>query len=128
MTISATSPAPRKTVLDQAFDSFSDHWAPRLAARYNGNEVRLAKVEGEFHWHSHADTDELFLVIEGELDMEFRDRTEAMRAGDLIVVPKGVEHRPCARRGEVKLLVMDADGTPNTGDKATAFVPVELKV
>jgi len=116
----------QKISLKDKFALFSDHWAPRLAARYNGNEVRLAKVEGEFHWHHHADTDELFLVIEGELDMEFPDRTETMTAGDLIVVPKGVEHRPCARKGEVKLLVMDADGTPNTGDAETAFVPIEV--
>ena len=118
--------APTKVTLDEKFALFSDHWAPRLAARYNGNEVRLAKVEGEFHWHKHDDTDELFLVIEGELDMEFRDRTELLSPGELIVVPRGTEHRPCARKGEVKLLVMDADGTPNTGDSATAFVPVEV--
>ena len=117
---------PAKVTLDEKFALFSDHWAPRLAARYNGNEVRLAKVEGEFHWHKHDDTDELFLVIEGELDMEFRDRTELLSPGELIVVPRGTEHRPCARKGEVKLLVMDADGTPNTGDSATAFVPVEV--
>ena len=118
--------APAKVTLDEKFALFSDHWAPRLVARYNGNEVRLAKVEGEYQWHRHPDTDELFLVIEGELDMEFRDRTEHMTTGDLIIVPRGVEHRPCARSGEVRLLVMDADGTPNTGDEATAFKPVEV--
>ena len=118
--------SPQKVTLSEKFALFSDHWAPRLAARYNGNEIRLAKVEGEFHWHHHADTDELFLVIEGELDMEFHDRTEHLSPGDLIVVPRGTEHRPCARNGEVKLLVMDADGTPNTGDEATAFKPVEV--
>ncbi len=118
--------APNKVILAEKFAQFSDHWAPRLAARYNGNEVRLAKVEGEFHWHSHADTDELFLVIEGHLDMEFRDRTVPLSPGEMIVVPRGTEHRPCARSGEVKLLVMDADGTPNTGDAATAFKPVEI--
>ncbi|MEM1051762.1 MAG: cupin domain-containing protein [Pseudomonadota bacterium] len=117
---------PDKVSLFDTFALFDEQWAPRLAARYNGNEVRLAKVEGEFHWHAHPDTDELFLVIEGELDMEFRDRTQAMKAGDLIVVPKGTEHRPCARAGEAKLLIMDADGTPNTGDAATAFTPIEV--
>ena len=90
-----------KVSLNDKFALFEDLWAPRLAARYNGNEVRLAKVEGEFHWHHHPGTDELFLVIEGELDLEFRDRTEHMAAGDLIVVPKGTEHRPCAQgRGQ----------------------------
>ena len=115
-----------KVDLSEKFALFSDHWAPRLAAHYNGNEVRLAKVEGEFHWHKHDDTDELFLVIEGELDMEFRDHTERMAQGDLIVVPRGTQHRPCARNGEVKLLVMDAEGTPNTGDEETAFKPIEV--
>lgn len=115
-----------KVNLSEKFALFSDHWAPRLAAHYNGNEVRLCKVEGEFHWHQHDATDELFLVIAGELDMEFRDHTERMVQGDLIVVPRGTEHRPCARKGEVKLFVMDADGTPNTGDEDTAFKPVEV--
>lgn len=115
-----------KVTLSDKFALFDEQWAPRLAAHYNGNEVRLAKVEGEFHWHSHPDSDELFLVIEGELEMEFRDRTEVLIQGDLIVVPKGTEHRPCARKGEVKLLIMDAEGTPNTGDEATAYTPVEV--
>lgn len=112
--------------LQDKFALFDEQWAPRLAAQFNGNEVRLAKVEGEFHWHSHPDTDELFLVIEGELEMEFRDSTQLMETGDMIVVPKGTEHRPCARNGEAKLLIMDAEGTPNTGDEATAFEPVEV--
>ena len=115
-----------KVNLSEKFDLFSEHWAPRLAARYNNNEVRLSKIEGEFHWHKHDNTDELFLVIEGEFDMEFHDRTVQMVQGDLIVVPRGTEHRPCARKGEVKLLVMDAEGTPNTGDEATAFMPIEV--
>ena len=121
-----TSPAPTRVRLAEKFALFDEQWAPRLAARYNGNEVRLAKVEGEFHWHSHDDTDELFLVIEGELDMELRDRIEHLTAGDMIVIPRGTEHRPCARSGEAKLLIMDADGTPNTGDSETAFNPVEV--
>lgn len=121
-----TQAKPTKVNLAEKFALFSDHWAPRLAAHYNGNEVRLAKVTGEFHWHQHEDTDELFLVVEGQLDMEFRDRIETLVTGDLIVVPRGVEHRPCARQGEVKLLVLDADGTPNTGDETTAFAPIEV--
>ncbi|MBH1945336.1 cupin domain-containing protein [Alteriqipengyuania sp. NZ-12B] len=120
------SAAPAKVNLAEKFALFSEHWSPRLAARYNGNEVRLARVEGDYHWHCHPDTDELFLVVEGELDIEFRDRVEHLAQGELIVVPRGVEHRPRATAGEAKLLVMDADGTPNTGDAATAFVPVEV--
>jgi mannose-6-phosphate isomerase-like protein (cupin superfamily) len=115
-----------KVSLADKFALFDEHWAPRLAARYNGNEVRLAKLEGDFHWHSHPHTDELFLVIEGELAIEFRDHIETLSAGEMIVVPRGTEHCPRANKGEVKVLVMDADGTPNTGDEATAFKPVEV--
>ena len=117
---------PAKVTLAEKFAAFDEQWAPRLAARYNGNEVRLAKLEGDFHWHAHPDTDELFLVIEGELDIEFRDRVETLVAGEMIVVPAGTEHWPRARKGEVKVLIMDAEGTPNTGDAATAFTPVEV--
>lgn len=106
--------------------SFSDHWAPRIVARYNDNEVRLVKVEGEFIWHKHEDTDELFLVLDGTLDMELRDRTVALEAGELFVVPRGTEHRPCARSGEVKLLLIDPNDLPNTGDRATATKAVEI--
>ena len=102
--------------------TFSDHWAPRIVARYNDHEVRLVKVEGEFVWHSHDDSDELFLILAGELDMEFRDRTVTLQPGELIVVPKGTEHRPCARKGEVRLLLIDPKDMPNTGDPATATV------
>lgn len=115
-----------KVNLADKFAQFSDHWAPRIVARYNDNEVRLVKVEGEFLWHSHDDTDELFLVLEGVLEMEFRDRTEVMGPGELIVVPRGTEHRPCARQGQVKLLLIDPRDMPNTGDPDTATLAVEI--
>lgn len=115
-----------KVNLSEKLDSFSDHWAPRIVARYNDNEVRLVRVEGEFIWHQHVDTDELFLVLDGELEMEFRDRTEVLGPGELIVIPRGTEHRPCARKGEVKLLLIDPKDMPNTGDAATATVAVEI--
>lgn len=118
--------APRKIALADKFALFTEHWAPRLAARYNGNEVRLARVEGDYHWHSHPETDELFLVIAGKLDIEFCTHVEHLEQGDLIVVPAGTEHRPRASQGEACLLVMDAEGTPNTGDEETAFVPIEV--
>ncbi len=91
-----------KINLAEKLDGFSDHWAPRIVARYNDHEVRLVKVEGEFIWHKHDDSDELFLILEGELDVEFRDRTVTLRPGELIVVPRGTEHRPVSRHGETK--------------------------
>ena len=115
-----------KVNLAEKLASFSDQWAPRIVARYNDNEVRLVKVEGEFLWHCHEDTDELFLVIEGVLDIELRDRTVTLSPGELFVVPRGIEHRPCARHGEAKLLLMDPTDMPNTGDLATATIAVEI--
>ena len=115
-----------KVNIPEKLDSFSEQWAPKIVARYNDNEVCLVRVEGEFVWHSHSDTDDLFLVLDGELDIELRDRTVTLGPGELFVVPKGVEHRPVARRGEVKLLLMEPAGTPNTGDKATATAKVEI--
>jgi mannose-6-phosphate isomerase-like protein (cupin superfamily) len=115
-----------KVNLPEKFGTFSDHWAPRIVARYNDNEVRLVKVEGEFIWHQHDDTDELFLVLDGVLEMELRDRTVKLEPGDLFVVPRGTEHRPCARSGEVKLLLIDPEDLPNTGDPATATKAVEI--
>ena len=115
-----------KVNIAEKLASFSDHWAPRIVARYNDNEVRLVKVEGEFIWHSHEDTDELFLILDGTLDMELRDRTVTLNAGELFVVPRGTEHRPCARNGEVKLLLIDPTDLPNTGDPATATKAVEI--
>ena len=115
-----------KVNIPKKLASFSDHWAPRIGARYNDHEVRLVKVEDEFIWHQHDDTDELFLILDGELDMEFRDRTVTLQPGELIVVPRGTEHRPCARHGEVKLLLIDPKDMPNTGDPATATIAVEI--
>lgn len=115
-----------KVNIEEKLASFSDHWAPRIVARYNDNEVRLVKVDGEFIWHQHDDTDELFLVLDGTLDMELRDRTVILEPGELFVVPRGTEHRPCARQGEVKLLLIDPKNLPNTGDPATATKAVEI--
>ena len=115
-----------KVNLAEKLASFSDHWAPRIVARYNDNEVRLVKVAGEFIWHSHDETDELFLVIEGALDIELRDRTVHLQPGELFVVPRGTEHRPVSINGETKLLLIDPRDMPNTGDEATATKAVEI--
>jgi mannose-6-phosphate isomerase-like protein (cupin superfamily) len=106
--------------------TFSNHWSPRIVAGYNGNDVMVVKVEGEFTWHSHPDTDDFFLVLSGELDIELPDRTVTLGPGELFVVPRGVEHRPCARKGEVQLLLIEPAGTPNTGDPATAATKITI--
>ena len=115
-----------KINLAERFDAFDETWAPKIVARYNDNEVRLVKTEGEWVWHKHDETDELFLIMEGEFEMAFRDRTVTVGPGELLLVPRGVEHRPAARKGLVKLLLIDPNGTPNTGDVATAVHAVEL--
>ncbi|WP_129792757.1 cupin domain-containing protein [Sphingosinicella sp. CPCC 101087] len=112
--------------LSERFDSFSDHWNPRIVGRYNGNEIRIAKVEGEFTWHSHAETDELFLVISGDFAIEFRDGVKRIAAGEMVVVPKGVEHRPIAN-GECRILMLDAEGEPNTGANPSAYTRQTLE-
>ena len=99
---------------------FTEQWSPRIVGRFNGHDLMLVRVEGEFVWHSHPDTDDFFLVLDGQLDIELRDRTITLGPGELYVVPKGEEHRPVARHGEVKLLLIEPSGTPNTGDAATA--------
>ena len=115
-----------KANLGEKLDSFSEQWSPRIVASYNDNDVCVVRVEGEFIWHKHDDTDDLFLVLEGQLEIELPDRVIELGPGELFVVPKGVEHRPCARHGEVKLLLMEPKETPNTGDPATAVVKVQI--
>ena len=115
-----------KVNLAEKLASFSDLWAPRIVARYNDNEIRVVKVDGEFIWHQHDDTDELFLVLGGVLEIELRDRVITLNPGELFVVPRGTEHRPIARAGEVKLLLIDPKDMPNTGDEATATKAVEI--
>ncbi|MGY4503730.1 mannose-6-phosphate isomerase-like protein (cupin superfamily) [Bradyrhizobium sp. GM24.11] len=105
--------------LADKLSTFHDHWSPRTITTFNDCDVMVVKVKGEFTWHKHDDTDDFFLVLKGQLDIELRGRTVTLGPGDLYVVPKGVEHRPVARE-EVHLLLIEPTGTPNTGDKATA--------
>ena len=105
--------------LAEKLASFTERWQPRTVAEFNGHDVMVVKAQGEFVWHKHDETDDLFLVLRGELTIELRDRSVTLRAGDLFVVPRGVEHRPVARE-EVHLLLIEPSGTPNTGDRATA--------
>lgn len=104
-----------KLALRDAFTEVAEHWRPRVVARLNGQEVKLARFQGPFVWHHHDDADEMFLVWRGAFDMEFRDRTVHMEAGELIVVPRGVEHRPNAA-AEVEVLLFEPAGLRNTGN------------
>ena len=94
---------------------FSEQWSPKIVARMNDYHFKLVKIEGEFVWHSHAETDEVFIVIEGEMAIELRDGRVELRAGEMFVVPRGVEHRPVAAR-ECQMLLVEPAGTVNTGD------------
>jgi mannose-6-phosphate isomerase-like protein (cupin superfamily) len=99
--------------------TFSEFWSPRTVAQLNHHDVMVVKVKREFVWHKHDDTDDFFLVLKGELDIQMRDRTVTLGPGELFVVPQGVEHRTVARE-EAHLLLIEPTGTPNTGDAMTA--------
>ncbi|KIC09483.1 mannose-6-phosphate isomerase [Leisingera sp. ANG-M1] len=99
---------------------FSSHWDPHVVADYNGNDVMVVKFQGEFPFHVHPDTDDFFLVLEGEMVMEIEGQPpQTVRQGELFVVPKGVTHRPRAAQ-ECKVLLIEPKGEPNSGDPATA--------
>ena len=104
-----------KINLSEMFSRFSDQWSPKIVADLNDSHVKLAKVQGEFVWHQHAGEDELFIVIRGELIIELRDGQVTLGAGELVVIPKGVEHRPVAR-DEVHLMLIEPKGIRHTGD------------
>ena len=94
---------------------FSDQWSPRVIAGLNDYQVKLAKIQGGFVWHQHADTDELFLVLKGEMTIELRDGSVKLSEGELFVVPRGVEHKPYAEQ-ECHLLLIEPGGVVNTGE------------
>lgn len=94
---------------------FTEQWSPKIVAEMNDYQFKLVKVQGDFVWHDHPDTDETFIVLEGTLGIEFRDGSVTLGAGEMIVVPKGVEHKPFAEN-EVKLLIIEPRGVVNTGD------------
>lgn len=108
-----------KVNLAEKLATFAGHWQPRVVAQYNGNDIMVAKLQGEFVWHKHDETDDCFLVLAGQLTIQLRDRDVHLGPGELFIVPRGVEHRPVAA-GEVHILLIEPTGTPNTGDPATA--------
>ena len=101
--------------LSEKFDKFSDYWAPRVIAEMNDYYFKLVKVKGEFVWHTHDDTDETFIVLDGELIIEFRDKTITLKKSEMIVIPKSVEHKPAARE-ECQIMIVEPKGIMNTGD------------
>ena len=98
---------------------FSEHWQPRVVGQFNGHDLMVVKVKGEFVWHKHDDTDDFFLVLSGRIVIQLRDGAVRLGPGEVFVVPKGVEHRPVAE-DEAHILLIEPQGTPNTGDIATA--------
>ncbi len=107
--------APEVINLAQKLSKFSEHWSPRVIAEMNDCQFKLVKFQGDFVWHDHKDTDEVFLVLNGEMEIGFRDRTVIVRTGELFVVPKGVEHITRAAR-ECHALLVEPRGVVNTGE------------
>lgn len=105
----------QKINIDQKLKLFTDHWNPRVIGELNGQHVKLVRIIGEFMWHHHDHEDELFYVIRGNLTMEFRDKTETLGPGEMIIVPRGVEHRPVAKE-ETEILLFEPASTLNTGN------------
>ena len=111
--------------LEEKLASFTEHWSPKIVTRFNGHDVMVVKVKGEFNWHSHPDTDDFFLVLNGQVTIKLRDRIVVLQKGELFVVPAGVEHCPVAAE-EAELLLIEPAGTPNTGDPETAAQKEEI--
>lgn len=115
-----------KTNLAEAFARLSEHWSPHIAGELNGQHVKLVKFKGEFVWHHHEHEDEMFLVHRGSFRMEFRDKVVELQAGEFLIVPKGVEHRPVADE-EVEVVLFEPATTLNTGNVRNERTVEELK-
>jgi len=120
---------PEKIGLDAKFALFREHWRPKTVARFNGQAVKLVRVEGAFPWHRHDDVDEMFLVWRGAIRLEFRDGVVELGEGEALVVPRGVEHRPVAE-AEAQVLLFEPMGVRNTGDveDATFTAPIDATI
>ncbi len=105
----------KKINLEDKLSKFSEHWSPKVIAEMNDYRFKLVKIEGDFVWHEHPDTDEVFIVIEGTMQIEFEDRTIELSEGEMLVVPKGVRHKPYAEE-ECKVMLVEPRGVVNTGD------------
>lgn len=101
--------------LEEKFNLFTEHWSPKIIGELNGQHVKIAKVKGEFIWHDHKEEDELFFIIKGKLKIEFRDRTVELNEGEMLIIPKGEEHKPVADE-EVHLMLFEPMNIKHTGD------------
>jgi mannose-6-phosphate isomerase-like protein (cupin superfamily) len=115
-----------KINIAQKLTQINEHWSPNIIGELNGQHVKLAKLKGEFVWHHHQNEDELFLVIEGNLKIEFRDKTVELAPGEICIIPKGVEHKPIAEQ-EVSVLLFEPATTLNTGNTENHFTKHDLK-
>jgi len=104
-----------KIVIAEKLKLFSEHWSPKIVGELNGQQVKLAKLKGEFVWHKHENEDEMFLVLDGVLKMELRDKTIVINKNEFLIVPKGTEHRPVAE-SEVAVMLFEPASTLNTGN------------
>ena len=111
--------------LAEKLASFSEYWSPKIVGDYNGNDLLVVKLKGEFVWHSHADTDDFFMVLKGRLTIQLRDRDVVLNPGEVFVVPKGVEHCPKADE-DCHVLLIEPRSTPNTGNAETAAQKVAI--
>lgn len=109
-----------KVVLTEKFNLFSEYWSPKIVGELNGQQVKLAKLKGEFVWHKHENEDELFLVVKGQLRMDYRDRTLILNENEFVIVPKGVEHKPLADE-EVWVMLFEPASTLNAGNVENDF-------
>ena len=106
----------KKINIKQKFSKFSEYWSPKVLAEMNNYEFKIARIKGEFIWHNHTETDEVFIVIEGSMKILLRGKTIRLSKGDLYVVPKGTDHKPVAEK-ECKLMLVELKGTKNTGSE-----------
>lgn len=112
--------------LEEKLGLFADQWSPKIVATLNGQTVKLAKLEGEFVWHNHEHEDEMFFILKGELVIEFRDRVETLKEGEMIVIPKGVDHRPIAKE-EVHIMLIEPMNIKHTGKVKTDITVEEFE-
>lgn len=114
-----------KINLSEKLALFAEHWSPKIVGELNGQYVKLVKFKGEFIWHKHDDEDELFYVLQGSFRMEYRDKTIVLHEGDMLIVPKGTEHRPVADE-EVSVMLFEPATTLNTGDTESTLTKEKL--